>query len=469
MEKAKIGLIGLAVMGANLARNIANKKFPIVVYNRTTEKTDKFIEEFSNKNLEGSKTLKEFVSKIAKPRKIIIMVQAGAAVDSVIKQLTPLLDKNDLIIDCGNSNYKDTQNRFTQLKEKGLQFIGCGVSGGEEGALNGPSLMPGGSQQSYKKLEPIFKKIAAKDFNRKPCVTYIGNNGAGHYVKTVHNGIEYAVMQMMAEAYDILRTIYKLKPSEIAKIFEKYNKGPLASYLFEIGTEVLNKKDEFKSTKHLIDFILDKAAQKGTGTWTAIDALEHGTALPTITEAVFARLLSSEKEKRITLSKIYKKPKLTKKIPLTTFTKVLESALYAGMLSAYAQGYALIANTAKEEKWDINLSEVSRIWEGGCIIRAEILNFLHKTFKKSKPETHLFEIPEVTKAMKKSIPSLRELIAYTALNAIATPSLSTALSYFESITQENLPANFIQGLRDYFGAHTYERTDKEGHFHTDWQ
>lgn len=467
MNKAQIGLIGLATMGANLARNIANNGFPICVYNRTTEKTAEFIQEFGNEKLTGSKTIKEFVKKLATPRKIIIMVKAGDPVDAVIDQLTPLLDKGDLIIDCGNSNYHDTIRRTAELKEKSLLFLGCGVSGGEEGALKGPSMMPGGSKSSYKKVEKIFEKISARDFKGGSCITYIGDNGAGHYVKTVHNGIEYGMMQLMAEAYEILRSVYKLSAPEISKIFAGYNRGKLKSYLFEIAVDVLAREDQFKKG-YLVDHILDKAGQKGTGRWTAIDSLERAVALPTITEAVFARITSGDKETRTKLSKIYQAPTKKKSIALNKFIPLLRDALYAAMLSSYAQGYDLIQKAAAEEKWEINLSEVSRIWEGGCIIRAEILNTLHSAYLKSSKAKHLFEIKSLATQLQKDMPKLRKVVSFAAENAVAIPSLSTAQSYFEAMTNADSSANLIQGLRDYFGAHTYERIDRKGTFHTDW-
>lgn len=459
----EIGLIGLATMGANLARNISNKGFPTVVFNRTSEKTEKYIAEFGNEKLIGAKTLKEFVNKIAKPRKIIIMVQAGDPVDQVIAQLTPLLDPEDLIIDCGNSNYKDTIRRATERK----QFLGCGVSGGEEGALNGPSLMPGGTPSAYKKVEKILNKIAARDFQGNSCTTYIGDNGAGHYVKTVHNGIEYGVMQMIAEAYEIYRTIYKLPAPKIAEIFQSYNRGKLKSYLFEIAAKVLQEKDPFKKG-YLIDSILDEAGQKGTGRWTAIDALQRATALPTITEAVFARITSGDKETRKKLSKIYKTPTRKKTTPLPQAIPLIRDALYAGMLSSYAQGFDLIQKAATEQNWQINLAEVSRIWEGGCIIRATILNTLHKAYGKNQKAPHLFAVKELAEQLKKDVPKLRKITAISAENAVAIPALSSALQYFEAMTSEKSSANMIQGLRDFFGAHTFQRIDKKGSFHNDW-
>jgi 6-phosphogluconate dehydrogenase len=466
MKKAEIGLIGLSVMGSNLALNISGKKIETIVFNRTKEKTLKFINEHGSKYLTGEKLLKTFISKLKTPKKIIIMIQAGDPIDEIIKQLLPHLKKNDIIIDCGNSNYKDTQRRFNELKRKGLNFIGCGVSGGEEGALKGPSLMPGGSKQAYEKIKPIFKKIAAKDFNKKATLTYVGENGAGHFVKTIHNGIEYAVMQMMAETYDLLKKAYDLSPHEIAEIFERYNKGKLKSYLFDISSKILKKQDK-KTKKPLINYILDKAEQKGTGRWTAITSLEESIAAPSITESVYARIISSEKDLRTRLSKIYSLKNKTEKIKKNDFIKLLENGLYAGILSAYAQGYDLITKTAKKEKWTINLGEISRIWQGGCIIRAKILSLLEESYKKTKSK-HAFEIPKIAKELKKSMPDLKEVTSFSIKSTIPTPALTSALLYFEMMTQEVSPANFIQGLRDYFGAHTYERTDKKGSFHTNW-
>lgn len=467
MKNADIGLIGLAVMGQNLARNIADKGYKTLVYNRTTEKTTEFISKFGTENLTGEKDLKTFVKNLKTPRKIIIMVKAGSAVDAVINQLLPHLDKNDLIIDCGNSNYLDTIRRSQELKEKKINFLGSGVSGGEEGALHGPSLMPGGNKTSYKKVEKIFQKIAAKDFSNNPCTTYIGDDGAGHYVKTIHNGIEYGVMQLMSEAYEIYRSVYKLSAPEIADIFGKYNRGKLKSYLFEISQIVLAEKDTFKKG-YLIDYILDKAGQKGTGRWTAIDSLERASSTPTIIAAVNARINSGEKDLRTKLAKLYKKPSIKQKIPLQKAIPIINSALYAAMLISYAQGMSLIQKAATEQKWQIDLAEVARIWQGGCIIRAEILKTLTNAYKNTKRSPHLFEIKSISEDLKKHLPKLRQLNAFTSINGITTPALASAQHYFEAMTEENSSANLIQGLRDHFGAHTYERTDKKGSFHTEW-
>lgn len=470
MEKhAQIGLIGLATMGANLARNLANNSFKVCVFNRTTEKTLAFIDEFGNENLTYAKTLKELVSKLEKPRKIILLVKAGEGVEEMVNQLTPLLDKNDIILDLGNSNFKDTQKHCTELSKKNLNFIGCGISGGEHGALTGPSLMPGGTKTAYQKIEPIFSKIAAKDFAGQACLTFVGQDGAGHYVKMIHNGIEYAVMQLIAESYDLLSQIYTLTPPELAKIYEKFNQGILKSYLFEITSKIFAQKDDLKKSDYLINKILDKAGQKGTGKWTALDALEHDMALPTITEAVFARITSSEKDLRTSLAKLYaQKKSATTKIPLKTFLPLLEKSLYLSILSAYCQGFELIKKTAAENKWTINLAEIARIWEGGCIIRADILNFIYKSLKK-EPKKHFLAIKEVQKTITENLQALRKTTSFGTLEGINLPCLAGSLYYLQAMTSAQSPANLIQAQRDFFGAHTYERTDKKGSFHTEWQ
>ncbi len=337
MTMSKVGLIGLAVMGANLSRNIASRDIPIVVYNRTSEKMNDFIAQFGNEYLSGKETLEDFIQDIEKPRKVIILVKAGAAVDAVIAQLVPLLDKGDTLIDCGNSNYRDTIRRTNELQEKGFHFVGCGVSGGEVGALQGPSIMPGGSPESWESMKKIWQAIAARDFEDGPCVTHVGEGGSGHYVKMVHNGIEYAVMQMISEAYDLLKRMYGLKPNQIADIFTQFQEGRLNSYLFEITPQVLRRKDD-ESDAYLIDVILDKAGQKGTGKWTAIDALDRGVGLSTISEAVFARVNSSYKNSRVARSTDFPKPEMKPEVELDVFVEQLENALYAGMLSSYAQG-----------------------------------------------------------------------------------------------------------------------------------
>ncbi len=463
-----IGLIGLGTMGSALARNIANHKYSVVVYNRTTETTDEFIREYGNEFLQGKKTLPEFTGSLKNPRTILLMVDAGKPVDAVIESLKPLLSMGDLIVDCGNSNFTDTERRATELKKAGLLFMGWGVSGGEEGALRGPSIMPGGDKNGWQRVKPIFEAIAAQDFSGKPCVTYIGEGAAGHYVKMVHNGIEYGVMQLMAEAYDLLRTLYKMKAPEIADIFSHFQKGKLESYLFEIAIPVLKQKDD-QAKGYLIDHILDKAGQKGTGKWTVIDAAERGIAIPSIAEAVFARVISSEKELRLTLSKQYKNKSTRPTISRTRFIKLLEEALFAAMISCYAQGFALISKTAHEKNWQIELGEIARIWEGGCIIRARLLKTIHEAYRSQNESTHLLAIPTIARPLKKSLTVLQEIVATGARGSVALPVFSTSLSYLIGMTTANGPANFIQGLRDYFGSHTYERTDQDGSFHTEWK
>ncbi|MBI4975508.1 NADP-dependent phosphogluconate dehydrogenase [Candidatus Peregrinibacteria bacterium] len=465
--KAQIGLIGLGTMGQNLARNIANHKFKISVFNRTAEKTKIFIKEFENKYLSGETDLKKFINNLEKPRKIILLVQAGFAVDKTIKHILPFLQKEDIIIDCGNSNFLDTQKRCEKLKKKNINFVGCGISGGEKGALMGPSLMPGGNKKSWEKIKKIFEKIAAKDFNKKPCVTFIGENGAGHFVKTAHNGIEYGVMQIIAETYEILQSLYGLKAPEISKIFERLDKGNLKSYLLEISTKVLNKKDDFKKG-YLMDFISDKAEQKGTGIWSSQSALINGAAIPSITEAVFFRTLSGDTKNRIILSKIYKNKKSVNYSKLKEILPHIKSALSSAIIITYSQGFELLKTVSKNEKWKLNLSEIARIWQGGCIIRSDILKLFQKSLKITK-EKHILADKEVYKELDNSIKSLREICAVSALTGIPIPALSASLNYFDTVRKSKLPTNLIQGLRDFFGAHTYERTDKKGHFHSTYE
>lgn len=462
---SKIGLIGLGVMGTNVARNIADKGHKISVYNRTTEVMKEAVEEFGGENFVGFETLEEFVESLETPRKILIMVKAGDPVDMVIESLMPLLDKDDVIVDLGNEHYKVTEERFDKLEAKGLHFVGCGVSGGEEGALNGPSMMPGGTKHSWDQLKDIFESIAAKDFDGGPCVFHVGEKGAGHFVKMVHNGIEYGVMQIMAEAYHLLKDIYGLDAGKISEIFKQYNDGKLKSYLFEIAVEVLAKKED---NLFVVDMILDKAAQKGTGKWTGMDSLDRGVGLSTITEAVYSRVMSSFKDLRTELSKNREKIKIEKDMALDDFVLALEDALYSAMLISYAQGYHLIKTYSDEDKRNIDLAEVSRIWEGGCIIRADVLKTLHEALGENPKTNHLFEIDKIIEPIKDNLEALRTIVTLGVSNGIPLPGLATALSYYDSMTSERLPANFVQGLRDYFGAHTYERTDKEGVFHTEW-
>lgn len=467
--KYDIALIGLGVMGQSLARNMASKGIKVIGWDRHEEKSKEFIQKYGNENLTYAPDFTGLHDQLAKPRTYLTLVPAGSPVDEVIENLKPYLEKGDIVIDAGNSNYHDTIRRTKALEILGINFVGMGVSGGEEGALRGPSMMPGGSKESWQALKPILEKIAAKDFSGNPCVSYMGPDGAGHYVKMVHNGIEYGVMQMMAEMYFILKNMYDLSVPEIGKIFKKFSEGKLKSFLFDISVPILERKDDFNKENHLIDYILDKAGQKGTGMWVAIDALERGVSLPTITMAVFARNISSQKEKREELSKTFHKQNSTDLPDLEAFLLDLEKALYAGMISSYAQGFELMSQAGKDQAWDFNFAEITRIWEGGCIIRADLLNFLHQAFASSQGESvHLFSIPEVRQALQENLEPWRKVIGQAFLSGVPIPSLASSLTYFEEITSENLSANFIQALRDYFGAHTYERTDREGTFHTPW-
>ncbi|MBI5754629.1 NADP-dependent phosphogluconate dehydrogenase [Candidatus Peregrinibacteria bacterium] len=465
MSNADLGLIGLGIMGANLARNIANKGWNIVVFNRTEEKTKQFLKKFGNKNITGEITIETFVKKLKKPRKILLMVKAGEGVDEIVKKLEPFLGKGDIVTDLGNSNYKDTTERVRNLHKKRIHFLGCGISGGEKGALTGPSLMPGGDKKACTALLPFLKSISAKDFSGNPCVTYIGPDGSGHFVKMVHNGIEYGLMQILAEIYDILRLVYEMSAPEIANIFEKWGKNRLHSYLLTIAAEVLKKKDPLKKG-FLIDAILDTAEQKGTGAWTVISAAEKGVPVPTIASALDARHISAEKDLRMTLAKKFPRPK-KKAVMTEKILHELESALFGANILAYIQGYELMISASKEYGWEINLSEVTRIWQGGCIIRAKLLEICRKALKKN-PQKHPMELDEIRHEFSVSMPDIKKIIKTAMEYGVPTPALSASFQYFLGMTREKLSANFIQALRDRFGAHTYERIDRTGTFHTPW-
>lgn len=462
--KNTIGLIGLAVMGQNLARNFASRDIKTVVYNRTTETMETFIAEHGNNFLVGEKMLENFVNSLESPRKIFLMVKAGKPVDTVIEQLFPLLDEGDIIIDGGNTYFPDTIRREKELKEKGIRFIGCGVSGGEEGALLGPSIMPGGQKEAVEEILPLLTKIAARDFSEKACVTNIGTDGAGHYVKMVHNGIEYAVMQFLAEAYDLMKSS-GMKYEEISSTFEKWNKGPLASFLVEISAVITKKKDE-ESGEFLLEKVLDSAGQKGTGRWTALDATGRAVATPTISESVNARIFSAQKQLRTELSQNIS---LKTSNSFSLNTEALESAMEIAMITAYSEGFWLISTAEKEQNWNMNFSEISRIWQGGCIIRAELLQFLEENFQKNPQETPLLSTPEIAKKVQKKLPHLSEIVTSGICAGIALPGFSAALNHLLQMHRKRGSANFIQGLRDAFGAHTFKRTDKEGMFHAQWE
>jgi 6-phosphogluconate dehydrogenase len=458
-------MIGLAVMWANLARNIASHGYSVAVYNRTPEVTEEFARQYTD-NLTPYSSLSDLVASLESPRKIMIMVKAGSPVDAVIADLLPLLEKWDIIIDCGNSLYHDTIRRERSLRESGIEFVGCGVSGGEEWALHGPSIMPGCSPAVYTQIEPILTAISARDFSWGACVSHIGTDGAGHYVKMIHNGIEYAVMQMIAEAYEVYRKSYGLTAPEIADIFTEYNTGVLDSYLIEIAATVLRKKDTLKDG-YIIDAILDRAGANGTGLWTSTDALESGMSVSSIVEATFARMISSDKSLRTELGQGYEFPHPVL-MPLADMRVQMEHTLYLGILFSYAQGLALIRTQSLAHHWDIDLSEVTRIWQGGCIIRSQILTFLTDAFQGGRDVEHIFALTPIHDAIHAHLAEYQSVLSALIQSNIATPALSSALQYFTQMVTIDSSANMIQGLRDYFGAHTYERTDRAGTYHTDW-
>jgi 6-phosphogluconate dehydrogenase len=487
-ELSDIGLIGLAVMGQNLALNIADHGFKISVYNRTTEKTDKFVSENPNTpgGLVGSKTLEEFVKSIAKPRKIVILVQAGKGTDAVIDSLIPLLDSNDIIIDGGNALWTDTIRREKNLREKGLRFIGSGVSGGEEGARFGPSLMPGGEFNAWKELKPIWEAVAAKVDAKTgkpiegatpghpvkggvPCTSYIGENGAGHYVKMVHNGIEYGDMQMICEAYALMQGLIGLKAKEMGEVFAKWNDGILDSFLIEITADILHQKDPV-SKKAFVDVVLDTAGQKGTGKWTSASALDMGVPAPTVAEAVFARCLSAIKSERVSASKILKGPDKKYKGKKKALIEAIHDALYCSKICSYAQGFQLMREAQKEFNWKLNFGEIAQIWRGGCIIRAAFLQKITDAFNRKPDLANLFLDPYFNKTVKKAQANWRKVIALAVECGVPVPTFSSALAYYDGYRSARLPANLLQAQRDYFGAHTYERVDKPRgkFFHIDW-
>lgn len=461
--KNKIGVIGLGVVGANLARNFASKEIRTALFNRTYERTNKLLQTHGNDFMEGFQDLTDFIYSLETPRRIVLTVQAGAAVDEVLCHLYGLLQPGDYVIDCGNSFYFDTERRHREAKEKKVNFLGMGISGGADGALLGPSLMPGLSQSDWDYFKQIFDLIAAKDFEGNPCVTPIGPGGAGHFVKMVHNGIEYAIMQLIAEIYDFNRRALNLSPDKIAGIFEQLNSGDSSSFLTEITTDVLRHPDKITG-KPIVDVILDRAAQKNTGGWTAIESIKTGAAAEMVGEAVAARSLSSYKGLRVKLSRL---------CPLTPDKTVTapdwDQVLTAGMLMAYAQGIFLIRLASEANQWDIDLAEVLRIWQGGSIIRAKLLFELRRGYLDKPDLEHLLEDPEISSMAHRTVKFLSSFIVESTRAGIATPVAGSAYNYWLQLHTENSPANLIQGLRDFFGAHTFERVDQEGLFHENWQ
>ncbi len=469
MSSADIGLIGLAVMGENLVLNMESKGFTVAVFNRTVEKVDSFINgRAKNKNIIGTHSIKELVDSLKSPRKIMLMVKAGKAVDDFIDMLIPYLNEGDIIIDGGNSYYPDSIRRTKFLESKGLLFIGTGVSGGEEGALKGPSIMPGGNPKAWQYVKPIFQSIAAKVEDGSPCCDWVGENGAGHFVKMVHNGIEYGDMQLISESYQIMKNLLGMSAEEMHQVFNEWNNGELDSYLIEITRDILAFKDT--DGNPLVDKILDTAGQKGTGKWTGIAALDLGVPLTLIGEAVFGRALSSFKEERIEAAKFFKSPKINFQGDKKSFIKDLEKALYASKLVSYAQGYLLMRAAAKENNWNLNYGGIALMWRGGCIIRSAFLGKIKEAFDNNPNLSNLLLDPFFKSKIEEAEVSWRRVISLAVLNGIWIPAMSTALEYFDGFRNERLPANLLQAQRDYFGAHMYERIDKPRgeFFHTNW-
>ena len=463
------GLIGLAVMGENLALNVERNGFPIAVYNRTPDKTEAFMaNRAQGKNVKPAYSLEEFVQSLDRPRKILIMVKAGSPVDAVMNQLKPLLQDGDMIIDGGNSLFTDTERRVTEMESTGLRFIGMGVSGGEEGALNGPSLMPGGTEAAYQEIEPIVKKIAAQ-VDDGPCVTYIGPGGAGHYVKMVHNGIEYGDMQLIAEAYDLLKNAIGLDHTQLHEVFSEWNTTPeLDSFLIEITANIFTKMDDDTGLA-LVDVIMDAAAQKGTGRWTVESALELGVSIPTIIAAVNARIISSMKPERVAASKELTGPTGKYDGDAKAFITKVRDALYCSKICSYAQGMALIGKASQQMYGGkVDLGECARIWKGGCIIRAAFLGRIKHAFDENPQLPNLLLAPEFKQTILDRQQAWREVLMTAAQLGIPVPAFSASLDYFDSYRRDRLPQNLTQAQRDYFGAHTFERTDKPGTYHADW-
>ncbi len=468
MKQCDIGVIGLAVMGENLVLNMESKGFTVAVFNRTTQVTEDFAAaRAKDKNIVPTTTLEDFVGALARPRKAMIMVKAGAPVDAVIGQLTPLLEEGDIIVDGGNSLWTDTQRREKELKAKGIHFFGVGVSGGEEGALLGPSIMPGGSEEGWKALAPIYTKIAAVA-EGEPCCKHMGPDGAGHYVKMVHNGIEYGDMQLICEAYAILQATLDPSAEEFAEIFAEWNRGDLDSFLIEITSEIFTKTDP-DTGKAVVDLIVDKAGQKGTGRWTVGHAVEMGVPLSVIASAVEARILSSLKDQRVAASEELSGPPVQKfEGDRAELIKAVHDALYASKIISYAQGMVQLGAASELYGWKLNFGEIASIWRGGCIIRARFLNRITDAYRNNPALKNLILDPFFKDVIESTQTHWRTAIRTAIEHGVAVPAFSAALAYFDSYRQARLPANLLQAQRDYFGAHTYERTDKDGVFHTQW-
>ena len=467
MAKQDIGLIGLAVMGQNLVLNMESKGFSVAVFNRTTSKMTDFVNaRCQGKRIVGFEKIEDFVASLKTPRKVMLMVKAGQAVDDFIDKVVPFLEKGDVIIDGGNSFFGDTIRRNKSLAEKDILYVGTGVSGGEEGALIGPSIMPGGQKEAYDAVEPILTKISAK-VDGADCCTYLGPDGAGHYVKMVHNGIEYGDMQLICEAYYIMANALGMTAAEMHEVFSEWNQGDLDSYLIEITADILSKTDP-ESGKPIVDVIMDRAGQKGTGKWTSQSALDLGIAAPTIAEAVFARCISAIKEERVAASKQLAGPKATFDGDRKEFIDAIQQALYASKICSYAQGFAMMAEAGKQYDWKLDFGRISMIWRGGCIIRAHFLHRIKEAFDRKADLANLLLDPYFKEIVTSAQPQWRKVVTTAVELGIPVPAFSSALAYYDSYRRERLSANLIQAQRDYFGAHTYERLDRPGSFHTEW-
>jgi 6-phosphogluconate dehydrogenase len=470
MNKYDIGLIGLAVMGENLVLNMERNGFSVAVFNRTVSKVDRFLADRAiGKNILGCHSIEELVASLQSPRKIMLLVKAGKPVDIFIDLLIPHLEAGDVIIDGGNSHFPDTIRRTRYVESKGFLYIGTGVSGGEEGALNGPSLMPGGSPDAWRYVRPIFQKIAAKVDDGSPCCEWVGENGAGHFVKMVHNGIEYGDMQMISEAYWIMKNVLGMTPAEMQPVFQEWNRGKLDSYLIEITSEIMGKKDD-ETGKPMLDVIMDRAGQKGTGRWTSQEALNLGVPAPTVVEAVLARAMSAIKEERMEAAKVLVGPQLKFDGDKAEFIEMIRQALYASKICSYAQGFQLMRAAANEYHWKLNYGEIALMWRGGCIIRAQFLGRIKTAFDKNPDLQNLLMDDYFKDAVEKNQTAWRKVVAKAIELGIPVPAFSSALAYYDGYRSERLPANLLQAQRDYFGAHTYERLDKPRgeFFHTDW-
>ena len=468
MDKPQIGVVGMAVMGKNLALNIESRGNTVAIFNRTGSKTKAVVEEHPDKKLVPSYKIEDFVASLEKPRRIIMMVKAGAGTDAVIKELLPLLDKGDVLIDGGNTFFEDTMRRSAELDKSGINFIGMGVSGGELGALHGPSLMPGGQKEAYDLVAPILEVIAAKAEDGAPCVTYIGPNGAGHYVKMVHNGIEYGDMELIAESYNLMRNLLGLDVKEMADIFSEWNKGELDSYLIDITADILTRKDDLGSDKPIVDMILDRAGNKGTGKWSSQSALELGVPQSVITESVYARYISAMKQERVEASKVLPKPVANVSVDKKEAIEMIRKALYFSKLMSYAQGFEQLRFASEKYDWKLQYGDLAKIWRAGCIIRARFLQNITDAYNKKLDLQNLLLDDYFLNIAKNYQESVRDLVGVAVKAGVPVPGFSAAISYYDSYRSAVLPANLTQAQRDYFGAHTYERTDRDGIYHYSW-